>query len=79
MKVSSWLPPGAGLGSSAAYATCLSAAMLIFSGYIPRRSASGWSPHELDTINGWAFNVEKIIHGRPSGIDNAVSCYGNYS
>lgn len=30
----------------------------------------------LDTINGWAFSSEILLHGSPSGLDNTTSCYG---
>ncbi|KAJ8622671.1 hypothetical protein MRB53_031200 [Persea americana] len=50
--ITSDLPMGSGLGSSAAFCVALSAALLAYSG-------------------------EKIIHGKPSGIDNTVSTFGN--
>lgn len=31
---------------------------------------------DIDFIDKWAFMAEKCMTGNPSGIDNAVSCYG---
>lgn len=64
--VASNVPVGAGLGSSAAFCTSLAAAFLKYCGISDKKA-----------VNQWAFSGEKLIHGTPSGIDNAVSTYGN--
>ena len=84
MDVSSKLPTGAGLGSSAAFSTCLAASLLVNAKMIPSSKAFDSSvegPLQLTAedkalINRWAFMAEKVIHGRPSGIDNSTSTYG---
>ena len=75
----STIPIGAGLGSSASIAVCLSCALLL-----QIRALSG--PHndqpleesevQLERINRWAFVGELCIHGNPSGVDNTVSSGG---
>ncbi|CAN1783986.1 Mevalonate kinase [Linum perenne] len=79
--VSSELPLGSGLGSSASFSVALSAALLGFSDSIKMDSKHpGWlefKEPQLDLLNKWAFEGERIIHGKPSGIDNTVSTYGN--
>ncbi|KAJ6762766.1 MEVALONATE KINASE [Salix purpurea] len=79
--VTSDLPLGAGLGSSAALCVAFSAALLACSDTVNMdMKQEGWSvfgESELELLNKWAFAGEKIIHGKPSGIDNTVSTYGN--
>uniref|UniRef100_A0A665TWS6 Mevalonate kinase n=1 Tax=Echeneis naucrates TaxID=173247 RepID=A0A665TWS6_ECHNA len=83
LTVSVWseLPTGAGLGSSAAYSVCLAAALLSASGAIPTPlkewdHTGRWCQEDLELINSWAFQGETIIHGNPSGVDNAVGTWG---
>ncbi|XP_075197838.1 mevalonate kinase isoform X2 [Anomaloglossus baeobatrachus] len=77
----SQLPTGAGLGSSAAYSVSLAAAFLTLTGMISSPAledidTTRWTQTELTLINGWAFQGEKVIHGNPSGVDNAVGTWG---
>lgn len=83
VTVSVWseLPTGAGLGSSAAYSVCLASALLCASGAIPSPlkewdQTTRWCQEDLELINSWAFQGEMIIHGNPSGVDNAVGTWG---
>ncbi|XP_075291149.1 mevalonate kinase isoform X1 [Opisthocomus hoazin] len=75
------LPTGAGLGSSAAYAVCLAAALLTACGAVScplkdGESTARWTEEELALINSWALQGERVIHGNPSGVDNAVGTWG---
>ncbi|XP_073438724.1 mevalonate kinase [Dendrobates tinctorius] len=77
----SQLPTGAGLGSSAAYSVSIAAALLTSTGKISAPAQEDvdtirWTHTELTLINGWAFQGEKVIHGNPSGVDNAVGTWG---
>ncbi|XP_045126422.1 mevalonate kinase-like [Portunus trituberculatus] len=80
LRVTSQLPTGAGLGSSAAYAVCLSAALLRLAergsapDSVPSAEVSGGL--SLKEVSGWAFRSEQIVHGTPSGIDNSICTYG---
>lgn len=80
----STLPVGAGLGSSATFAVCLSSALLILGSQLktPASQITTVSGNDQDVsaehelINAWAFIGEKCLHGNPSGIDNTVACRG---
>lgn len=80
MVISSDLPLGSGLGSSASFCVALAASFLALSDAITiDKSQGGWlrlCENELQLVNRWAFEGEKIIHGKPSGIDNTVSAFG---
>ena len=72
---SSNLPIGAGLGSSAAYSTTVASAILAAHKHISP-SQNSLQDKDTELIDGWAFLAEKVLHGNPSGIDNAVSVRG---
>jgi len=74
VEVKSFLPVGAGLGSSAAYGVSLVSALLTFFGFIDKNRF--YEKENLKFINDWAFISEKIAHGNPSGLDNSVSTFG---
>ncbi len=66
VTVSSILPRGMGLGSSAAIAIAIIRALA-------RHQRLDLTDHDVNAI---AFECEKLAHGTPSGIDNSVCCYG---
>jgi mevalonate kinase len=73
LTVSANLPIGAGLGSSAAFSSCVAAALLIAHTHV---SKFDFPAHEVDLVDAWSFLAEKVLHGNPSGIDNAVAVRG---
>lgn len=81
VTVTSELPLGSGLGSSAAFCVSLAGSLLALTASAGLDySQQGWVTYGesgLELVNKWALEGEKIIHGKPSGIDNTVSTYGN--
>eukprot|EP01126_Amoeba_proteus_P024536 TRINITY_DN2469_c0_g5_i7.p1 TRINITY_DN2469_c0_g5~~TRINITY_DN2469_c0_g5_i7.p1 ORF type:complete len:364 (+),score=75.34 TRINITY_DN2469_c0_g5_i7:69-1160(+) len=76
VKVNSEIPFGAGLGSSAAFNTSLSLAMLIFF-QVPGITSEGKiTEFGLKLTQKYSYLCEKFMHGNPSGIDNTISTYG---
>ncbi len=65
IRISSTIPLAAGLGSGAAVSVALVRALAAFCGH----------PLEDDKVSALAYEVEKIHHGTPSGIDNTVITY----
>ncbi|KAK8960404.1 Mevalonate kinase [Platanthera guangdongensis] len=80
VAVTSELPLGSGLGSSASFCVSLAAALLALTSEVSVDDGnSQWltlTESNLELLNKWAFEGEKIIHGKPSGIDNTVSTFG---
>ena len=65
IRINSSLPTAAGLGSSASTSVAIIRALSTFLGY----------SFSDDEVNQLAFEIEKIHHGTPSGIDNTVITY----
>ena len=66
VRVSSTIPLAAGLGSGAAVSVAVIRAFAAFLG----------RPLETERVSALAYEVEKLYHGTPSGIDNTVIAYG---
>ena len=66
IHINSEIPPGIGLGSSAANSVASLASL----------SAFMELEFSMEELNELAFEAEKIIHGNPSGVDNTISTYG---
>ena len=64
VQVTSDIPIGAGMGSSAAFAVVTSAIKL--------------GKLDLEKVNELAYKMEKVRHGNPSGVDNTVCTYGGF-
>lgn len=68
LSVSSEFPVGAGLGSSAAYSVAVTGAL--FQAMKPELC------QDLSLISRWAYECERLFHGKPSGIDNSICSFG---
>lgn len=66
VQIASDLPRAMGLGSSAAVSVALLRALA---------ARSGRHLHRAE-LNAFAFEVETIFHGTPSGVDNSAVAYG---
>ena len=65
IKITSTIPLAAGMGSGAAVSVAVIRAVSAFLGH----------PLPDEKVSALAFEVEKIYHGTPSGIDNTVVTY----
>jgi mevalonate kinase len=65
IKITSTIPVASGLGSGAAVSVALTRAL----------SAAVNRPLTEAQVNGFAYEIEKLHHGTPSGIDNTVITY----
>lgn len=65
IKISSTIPVASGLGSGAAVTVALTRALALHLGYSMTD----------EEVNAFAYEIEKLHHGTPSGIDNTVVTY----
>ena len=78
VEIKSDIPLASGLGSSASFSVVFSALFLILAEKIKIDNEKILNQDHLDTINKHAYYIERLFHGKPSGIDNSVSTYGKY-
>ena len=74
--VSSEIPMGAGLGSSAAFSVSMAAALVQLKNCLHKGQEKRPLEEDRVSICHWAFKSEKIIHGNPSGLDNSICTFG---
>ena len=67
INITSTIPVASGLGSGAAVTVALTRALSSHINYIMTDDA--------DAVNAFAYEIEKLHHGTPSGIDNTVVTY----
>jgi mevalonate kinase len=65
IKITSTIPVASGLGSGAAVSVALTRALASHLGH----------PLTDEEVNAFAYEIEKLHHGTPSGIDNTVVTY----
>ena len=65
IKITSTIPVASGLGSGAAVTVALTRALSTHIHY----------PMTDEQVNAFAYEIEKLHHGTPSGIDNTVITY----
>lgn len=84
-QITSDLPMGSGLGSSASVSSALATGFYQILRNYPNTIKSTETPpqtnftltaSDLRVINTWAFQGERVIHGTPSGVDNTCTVYG---
>jgi mevalonate kinase len=66
VRISSTIPIASGMGSGAAVSAALARAI----------SAAADRPLSPETISAIVYEVERLHHGTPSGVDNTVIAYG---
>ena len=77
VNILSQIPLSSGLGSSASFSVCLAMFFLILANKIQPRAVH-LDTVDLELINKYAFYIEKLFHGRTSGIDNTTATFGKY-
>lgn len=76
IHIDTTLSISSGLGSSASFAVSLTTCFLHYV-HLRKGLSTNLDKAQLDEISKFALQCEKIMHGNPSGIDNAVCTYGS--
>lgn len=72
IEIQTQIPLSGGLGSSAAFSSLLATMILVIKDKINSENLKD----NLELVNKFAFMIEHIFHGKPSGMDNSVVVFG---
>ncbi len=74
LHIQSSIPVGRGMGSSAACSVAGAAIIQV----LQKQGKVHLDPSDLEEINRFAYEMEKLQHGKPSGVDNTIVTFGGF-